>query len=283
MEIVVLGGGRIGSVFAFRLALAGHAVTVVARGPRLDALRGEAAIVTTDGQRAPVRVAEMLDPTAPYDLVIVTVPEHQIAPFVPQLAHSAAKTILLMFNTFHGPKRYRTAIGAERVTAGFPNMIAFLEKQRLRYKVDGPGMVTTLSDPNLAGVLKSAGLPTELESDMESFLRTHVVMVLPFFLAALWTWKRKDALTWSEARRLSRAWPEGFKSIKRLGNALRPRLVAALHRMPSTLSALVLWLASRSAAVRDLGEFGPAETRWLIDSLAEWAPGQTPQLLSMRP
>ena len=39
MKIAVLGPGGIGSTFAFKLAQAGHAVTVVARGKRLAIMR----------------------------------------------------------------------------------------------------------------------------------------------------------------------------------------------------------------------------------------------------
>ncbi|OHV03635.1 ketopantoate reductase family protein [Mycobacterium talmoniae] len=54
MRIAVIGPGGIGSTFAFQLANAGHQITVVARGARLDQLRCDGAIVTADGERAAV-------------------------------------------------------------------------------------------------------------------------------------------------------------------------------------------------------------------------------------
>ncbi|HKW53051.1 MAG TPA: 2-dehydropantoate 2-reductase N-terminal domain-containing protein, partial [Stellaceae bacterium] len=40
MKVTVFGAGAIGGYIAARLALAGHEVAVVARGPHLQAMRG---------------------------------------------------------------------------------------------------------------------------------------------------------------------------------------------------------------------------------------------------
>src|SRR6186713_376343 len=206
MNIILIGAGRIGSTVAFHLAKAGHQITLVARGARFETLRRDRAIVTTDGQRAPITVVASLDSATPYDLAIVTVPEHQVAPLLPMVSASSAKTILFMFNTFQGTERYRSAVGAERFEFGFPNMSAYLVEQRLRYIVNGPGMGTTLTSPTLTKLFKQAGLPAEVESDMDAFLRSHVAMVVPLFLAALQTWQRETNLTWTEAQRLNVGW-----------------------------------------------------------------------------
>lgn len=283
MKIILIGAGRIGSAVAFCLARAGHEVTVVARGARLDALNRDGAIVTVDGQRAQVEVAPTFDPATPTDLTIVTVPEHQVASLLPALAASRANTILLMFNSFQGTAPYRTIIGAERFAFGFPNMTAYLVDQKLRFRVDGPGMVTTMSNPALATLFKDAAMPTEVEDDMDAFLRSHVALVVPLFLAALLTWRRPTQLTWSEATQLNAAWTEGFDLVRSLGHTLKPRLLATLLRMPSFVRTGLLWILSRSRPVKDLGEFGPTETRALIDVMAAAGPGKTPRLLALRP
>jgi 2-dehydropantoate 2-reductase len=104
-----------------------------------------------------------------------------------------------MFNTFQGTELYRAAVGAERFRFGFPNMTAYLVEQRLRCSVDGPGMVTTLMSPDLARLFSQAGMPAEVESDMDAFLRSHAALVVPLFLAALLTWQRKTNLTIAHA------------------------------------------------------------------------------------
>lgn len=283
MHILLTGAGRIGSTFAFYLARAGHTVDVLARGQRQEELQRDLAIVSVDGTRAPVRPVATIDPRVPYDLVLVTVAAHQVAALIPALVASAATTILFMFNTFEPTSRWRDALGGERLVHGFPNMTAFLEDGRLRSVVDGPGMVTTLSSAHWAGVLRAAGLPTEVEPDMDSFLRTHVAFFLPLLLAALLTWQRASALSWAEARQLTAALREGFALVRALDHAIKPRFVAALARLPGTALAGLIWAFSRTAAVRNLGAFGPGEARALIDAMAAAGPGRVPHLLALRP
>ena len=58
LSIAVIGVGGFGSTFAFHLARAGHAVTVVARpgSARLEQLRRDKGVVTKDGVRPGMRV-----------------------------------------------------------------------------------------------------------------------------------------------------------------------------------------------------------------------------------
>jgi 2-dehydropantoate 2-reductase len=283
MKILVIGPGRIGSAFAFHLSLAGHDIAVLARGARLETLRRAGAIVAVDGRRASIRVLTEIDPAAAYDLVLVTVLAHQVQALLPALSASAAKSILFMFNTFDTTRRWREAVGADRFAFGFPNMIAFLEDDKLRSVVDGPGMVTTLTSPHWAAVFKQAGLPTEVESDIDSWLRTHVAFVVPLMIAAQWTWKRNTLLSWAEGRRLMRAMREGFALVRALGHEIKPRFVALCARMPAPILTGLLWAFSRTSAVRDLGAFGPGEVRSLIDSMVAAGPQRTDTLKSIRP
>lgn len=283
MKIIVFGAGRIGSALAFCLSRAGHKVSVIARGARLDALVYDPAIVTLDGRRAPITTLASLAPSEPCDLAIVTVPEHQVASIMAELSASQAKTILFMFNTFRGTARYASAVGSERFAFGFPNMAATLVDQQLSFQVDGPGMVTTLSRADLVTLFQDAGLPSEYEVDMDAFLRSHVAFAVPLFLAGLLMWKRSYDLTWKEARQLSGALVEGFDLVKRLGHPLKPRNIVWVARMPSLIRALLLWAFSRSALVKAVGEFGPAETRYLIDEMVAVDPKRTRLLRALRP
>jgi len=61
MQIAILGTGAIGSSFAYQLARAGHTVTVIARGARLEQLQRDGAIVLVSGERAAVQVNAALD------------------------------------------------------------------------------------------------------------------------------------------------------------------------------------------------------------------------------
>lgn len=283
MKIAIVGPGRIGSTFAFHLARAGHEITVIARGARFEALNREGAIVSVAGDRASVKTASALDPETPFDLVLVTVLAHQAEALLPVLQASSAKTVMFMFNTFEKVERLRGAVGAQRFASGFPNMTAFFVEGRLKSKVDGPGMVTTLTSETWAAIFKQAGMPTEVENDIDSFLRSHVAFVVPLMAAANLVYKRDTELTWAEAKKLTAALVEALDLVRGLGHTLKPGFVGALAMLPSFVLCAVIWQFSRTAAVKDLGEFGPTETQELIDAMTAAAPGKTDKLLAIRP
>ena len=89
-SIAVIGVGQIGSTFAYKLARAGHDVTVIARpgSLRLNQLRRDNGIVLKTGDRAEMRVGDELDEQTAYDLVVVTTLAHQAESLLPTLARS---------------------------------------------------------------------------------------------------------------------------------------------------------------------------------------------------
>lgn len=283
MKISLTGAGRIGSAIAFSLSKAGHDVTVVARGARYDHLRRHGAIVTTQGDSAPVTTVSSLLADVAYDIVIVTVPEYKVETLLPQLSLCAAKTVLFMFNTFRGCDPYRAVVGEERFAFGFPNMAASLDKHRLRFSANGSGMVTTLTEQGLVRIFENAGLPAEYETDMDAFLRSHVALAVPLFLSALKTWERDYNLTWHEAREFEKVWNIGFAVVKSLGHPFRPKMTEILSRMPSLIRAAFLWVFSRTKIVRQTGAFGPEESRWLLDDMVAASPVLAAELKLLRP
>jgi len=283
MKISLTGAGRIGSAIAFSLSKAGHDVTMVARGARYDHLRRQGAIITTQGDCAPVKTVSSLLKDIPYELLIVALPEYQVQAVLEEISQCAAKQVLFMFNTFRGCEPYRAVVGDDRFAFGFPNMAASLEEQRLRFQADGAGMVTTLTDHNLVTLFQGAGLPAEYESDMDAFLRSHVALALPLFIAALTTWKRGNHLTWREARKFEKAWDIGFALVKTLGHPFKPAMIKALAGTPSLMRAAFLWGFSRTEIVRQTGAFGPEETRWLLDDMVAASPVLAAELELLRP
>ena len=71
LSIAALGLGGIGSTLAWPLAGAGHHVTMVARPPsvRLTQLRRDEEVISTDGFRHAMVVADRRDEAIPYHLV----------------------------------------------------------------------------------------------------------------------------------------------------------------------------------------------------------------------
>jgi 2-dehydropantoate 2-reductase len=118
---------------------------------------------------------------------------------------------------------------------------------------------------------------------MQSYLRSHVAFYVPSLVAALLVWKRSFGLTWSEASRLTAALKEAFALVQSLGHTLKPKPVALMAAFPSLVLTAITWAFARTRALKDLGEFGPAEARALIDAMAAAAPGNATKLLAIRP
>jgi 2-dehydropantoate 2-reductase len=74
MRICIFGAGAVGSHFAVRLALAGHEVSCVMRGPHLEAVKARGLTLRVGEAEFSVRVKASDDPAAlgPQDLVIST-------------------------------------------------------------------------------------------------------------------------------------------------------------------------------------------------------------------
>jgi 2-dehydropantoate 2-reductase len=74
MRICVFGAGAVGSHFAVRLALAGHEVSCVMRGPHLEATKARGLTLRSGGAELSAKVKASDDPAAlgPQDLVIST-------------------------------------------------------------------------------------------------------------------------------------------------------------------------------------------------------------------
>ena len=158
MKIAVIGPGGIGSTFAFQLARAGHDVTIVARGKRLEQLQRDQAVLTRDGQRVAVRVTAVLDETTPWELVLVTVLASQVDALLPALRASAARQVMFMFNTFEPLGRLRDAVGAARFAFGFPAILASVDGGKLTTQIVARGpLVTTVTDADWAPGLHRGG------------------------------------------------------------------------------------------------------------------------------
>lgn len=282
MKIAIVGPGGIGSTFAFQLSQAGHEITVVARGKRLERLQQDGAIVNTQGEHASVSVTAALDENTPWDLVLVTVLITQVDAVLPVLSASAAKTVMFMFNTFESLERLREAVGASRFAFGFPAIMASIEDGRLTSKIYGRGQLTTVTDAAWGKVFAEASVPTVTHADMESWLRSHAALVVPVMSVTVMSHARQAGVSWAEAMHLARAMTEGFRLVRKLGNVITPAPAIVLSYLPTGLVAVILWGVSRLKGVRKAGRVGPGEPRALIDAMSNAAPGRTPALAMVR-
>ena len=88
MRIAIVGAGAIGGWIAFRLAEAGHAVSVLARGKTLEAIAARGLRLTADGETRSVKVAVSDNPRdlGVQDLVILGVKGPALASVAPAVA-----------------------------------------------------------------------------------------------------------------------------------------------------------------------------------------------------
>jgi len=98
MRICVFGAGAVGGHFAVRLARAGHAVCVVARGDHLAAIKTRGLTVMSGDQRLHATVGASDDPAVlgPQDVVLVTLKAHDLPSFAmvaPPLLHAQTSVV----------------------------------------------------------------------------------------------------------------------------------------------------------------------------------------------
>ena len=127
------------------------------------------------------------------------------------------------------------------------------------------------------------GIPTVVEQDMHSWLRSHAALVIPLMGIGTVVLARGAGITWSEAGAYAAAMATAFRIVRELGKAITPSAVLTVSCLPRPLVKALLWAMSRTTTLRDLGVLGSAEPRMLIDMMTAAAPGETAMLLAIRP
>lgn len=194
MKVLVFGAGVLGSLYAARLKRAGHTVTVLARGQRLQDIREHGIvledIMTGETLTTRVKVIEQLAPDDEYELVLVPVRRNQVASVLPALAVSrGTPNVLFMTNNASGPGEMIAALGRERVLLGFAGAGGKLEGHKvLVYVAPGSRQPTTIGEldgrttpriERIAEALRQAGFPVEICPRMDAWLRSHVAVISP--------------------------------------------------------------------------------------------------------
>lgn len=99
MKMTVYGAGAVGGGLAARLALSGHDVSVIARGPHGRAMRESGLTLLAGERRDTVRVTCVENPAnlPPQDVVFVTVKSHQLPAIAQPLVRLAKRDAPLVF------------------------------------------------------------------------------------------------------------------------------------------------------------------------------------------
>ena len=189
LKVLVIGAGVIGTLYAVKLADAGNAVGLLARGDRLRELNEDGARIRNvrngELQVAPFLLIEETEAVGSYDLVVVSVRKTQLESVLPLLVHCATPTILFLLNNPEDAARFLEMLGEGRVLLGFPGAGGSLQRGVVEYALI-PQQPTTIGEPSMAitqrlrriaQVLIRAGFRTVISRDMPAWLKTHAVFV----------------------------------------------------------------------------------------------------------
>jgi 2-dehydropantoate 2-reductase len=283
MNILVCGAGVIGTLYAARLKHAGHRVTVLARGWRLDEVCRDGLVIEDIISGAqlvtPVQTTGRLHPDDSYDLALVIVRKDQLSGIVPDLAgNHRIPAVLFMLNNPLGCAEIAQTLGPDRVLLGFPGAGGIKKGNVIRYALI-PQQPTTLGELTggtsqrlraIAGAFRKAGFKTTIASNMDAWLKTHALFVTAI-CGALY-------LAGANCRRLSedtvllglmsKGIREGFAALSALG--IRPT--------PLPLRVLFTWLPQALVVAYWRRFLRPDMADYVVGGHARAAPGEMREL-----
>ena len=197
MKTLIFGAGPLGSLYAHLLHKSGADVSILARGERYIWLKKNGLVLQNEitGQKdtSQVTVVNELKQEDAYDLVIVFIRRNKLLPVFEVLAASPiVKNVLFMGNNVLGFDECLKRLPVEKVLFGFPGAGGGIHEQVVHYadrekpngerkavtigEVDGQNKERTLAIKTL---FESAGVPVELTSDIDGWLKYHVALVSP--------------------------------------------------------------------------------------------------------
>jgi 2-dehydropantoate 2-reductase len=267
-RILFFGAGVIGSIYALKLIRAGHDVTVLARGKRLQELSAQGIILenidTGKKEQCPVRLIAQLDPEDVYDWIIVTVKKNQVRDILPVLEKNKSKAIIFMVNNPSGFDEWAEAVGGKRLLAGFCASGGFLADGSVKYltmrSIENLLQSTTFGEisgtitprlRNIVTVFRQAGFRTVHCNNMDAWLKTHIAMVSPIANAiyACGNSNYELAKSAGTVRKMVVAIREGLVVVRALGYPVTPIKLNALRLMPvPVLTVIFRWILNTEFA-----------------------------------
>lgn len=260
MKILVYGAGPLGSIFASLLKTAGHEVSLLARGKRLEELRENDIIIenfeTGEKTITPIDLVEHLQPQDAYDLIMVIMRKNKALEILPTLAaNHNSPNILFMMNNAAGPDELTKVLGKDRVLIGFPYSAGMRDGPVIRAligsqedKIDIPfgevdGTITARTR-RIAEVLNSMpGYQAEIRVDMDAWLKTHVALLMTSIAPALYAADTDLKRLANTPDLLVLAWRavlEGFQILRAAGIPITPAYLKRLPWIPEPLVVVFL-------------------------------------------
>ena len=171
MNVIVLGAGAIGSVYAAKLA-ANHDVTVVARAAHVDAInRSGLRMIGREMLTARVRAATTVDDVPPNTLVLLTTKVNDNRAAATSIAHLVRDdtVILCVQNGLHGERIVKDAIGGRSVVLRAITQFGaiFREPGVVDLKVSGYTLIEAGDGSRaIAALLTASGLDGRVSDDI---------------------------------------------------------------------------------------------------------------------
>lgn len=273
MKLLIYGAGVIGSIFGVKLSLAGHDVTMLARGKRLAEIIDKGLVLrnpnTGHEEKASVKTIETLLPDMEFDYIFVVMQRTQVDAVLNILARNCSKNIVFVVNTCAGYEEWVKAVGIDRLMIGFPSAGGERKDGVVNYFI-GKGLArvfqtTTFGEAErnnaqriktIIGAFNRAGIPSVYYPDMDVWQKTHVAMVTSIANALYGHGcdNKKLANSYEDVRTMVLGIKEGFTVLKRLGMKPTPKKLCFFY-LPANLLAVVFGLFMRTR----LAEFAMAK------------------------
>lgn len=257
-RVLIIGAGAVGSWVGARLALSGAIVTLVGRGPLVEAARASGLrLIEPEGERRTPPLAAFASlsealAASEYDLGILTVKAYDTALILDEIAAARATPppILSLQNGIGNEEELAQALGADRVIAGAIETPLTVPSpgevvaHRSRYRAGLARVGAAAPVGHTADALKRAGLRVDLYADYRRLKWSKLLLNLPANAScAILDWTPAQVMAHPATAELeARAWQEAFRVMAAQGIApvslagypltalapLAPRLPAAL-------------------------------------------------------
>jgi 2-dehydropantoate 2-reductase len=258
MKILMFGRGVIASLYGWAFDKAGHNVEFYVRPGRSATYPGAVVLDIMDsrqrGKNARVsedwspHYRETLPPDHDFDLIVLSVPHHQIAEAVEFLAPRTGNATVLMFsNMWQEPLNAAGRIPGDRVAWGFPqggggfDATGTLRGMLLRSVVFGHfGEALTEREVAVRNLFRSAGFRGREQNDFRGWLLVHTAFGASLYSQALQRGSMADLIGDRAA----------FAEAMLVGRELLPLLQArgvdlSKHRATSLMLRAPSWLRAQ--------------------------------------
>jgi 2-dehydropantoate 2-reductase len=252
MKILVYGAGVLGSYLAHVLVRGGNDVTMLARGQRVKELENDGIIISHYFQLKTtvdkVKVITTLLPEDVYDLIFVVMTYSDFQTVLPVLADNQSSHIVLVGNNADADAMQNyikeNSVVEKHVAFGMQLSGGHRKNGRIVCVRAGGGMELGGLDgaltwqPLLDKAFENAKYKLAYYENMDSWLKSHIVLILPLYYAtcACDGDLRKATGDKKLLNQVIGALDEGFKVLETLGYTITPasqtQLVRKKRHMP---------------------------------------------------